>query len=553
MVAPAFAWEMEMKGDVEWRYRYWLRTGNNDIFGNMSGTNPANGVQVNLGINHLSLFPLSATTTRITVGNPTIGVVAGQNRYGAEMNAVEYRMTVFPKIKVNPAIDVSASVNLTSLGIISDGLPYMAGVLNPVNSMPNWGYVNSLYTPIQDRPNNINVPNMYMTLQWLKAGIRTPWADFSIGVKDSAFGMGLWKHACNRSSTSFGMTANYGPFKINFSPYFARNQSTWAFPNTRVAAGAGGVTFAQAPQTASRNESFGSAQRHEDRRNYFLAAFGEVSYANGPLWMGIMSDSYREPAASPVDNRAAALNFTNLYNNDDIVRYRIALAMKYFDGRFFFNAEADWFNRWRSGRATAPASLAAPRNQNEDDSAWLYGAELGCVFGPSKVTLNYVRATGDDPSTRNTSEDAAVAEQSINACYISDWGYLMYYMYGTGDGWDGAGYGQPTNFHHLGARVDHAVAANLNIYTLLSYAWRDQPNAYRLGGDYGISARLWTNNDIRTFQAGTFVGQAVPDSCKIIGYEVDLGLQWKLLENLTWTGRQQCRPVLLVASAVSFS
>ena len=45
--APAFAWEFSMKGDWEWRYRYWTRTGQNDIFGQMDGTN------VNLGINHL--------------------------------------------------------------------------------------------------------------------------------------------------------------------------------------------------------------------------------------------------------------------------------------------------------------------------------------------------------------------------------------------------------------------------------------------------------------------------------------------------------------------
>ena len=49
--APAFAWEFSMKGDWEWRYRYWTRTGQNDIFGEMDATN------VNLGLNHLYLWP----------------------------------------------------------------------------------------------------------------------------------------------------------------------------------------------------------------------------------------------------------------------------------------------------------------------------------------------------------------------------------------------------------------------------------------------------------------------------------------------------------------
>ncbi|MGD9817283.1 MAG: hypothetical protein AB7V04_01145 [Desulfomonilaceae bacterium] len=120
------------------------------------------------------------------------------------------------------------------------------------------------------------------------------------------------------------------------------------------------------------------------------------------------------------------------------MRYRIALAAKYNDGRFFFNSEADWFNRWRSGRGTAdPANVNDfPQRQRvgRDNDAWLYGLEIGALAGPSKITVNYVRATGDDTSTTHTTEDAADSEQSISAPYMKSWGYLMYYMYGTGDG-----------------------------------------------------------------------------------------------------------------------
>jgi hypothetical protein len=55
LTAPVFAWELSMKGETEWRYRYWTRTGNEDIFGTMGGA-------VNLGINHLQTFPTSGTT-----------------------------------------------------------------------------------------------------------------------------------------------------------------------------------------------------------------------------------------------------------------------------------------------------------------------------------------------------------------------------------------------------------------------------------------------------------------------------------------------------------
>lgn len=59
LATQAHAWEFTMKGDWEWRYRYWTRTGNHDIFGEMDDT------LVNLGINHLVVFPTRATTNRI--------------------------------------------------------------------------------------------------------------------------------------------------------------------------------------------------------------------------------------------------------------------------------------------------------------------------------------------------------------------------------------------------------------------------------------------------------------------------------------------------------
>jgi len=59
MATQVFAWELNMKGDWEWRYRYWTLTGNNDIFGEMDDA------AVNLGINHMVVCPTRATTNRI--------------------------------------------------------------------------------------------------------------------------------------------------------------------------------------------------------------------------------------------------------------------------------------------------------------------------------------------------------------------------------------------------------------------------------------------------------------------------------------------------------
>ncbi len=511
LTAPAFAWELSMKGDAEWRYRYWARTGNMDIFGPMDGTN------VYLGINHLRTFPTDGTQNGIS---SAFGVQAGENCYGSEMSFVDYRMTLFPKIEVNPAIDFEASVNLTSLGIWSDGEPY-----NSANAA--LGYVNSLYVPIGNRPAAVDVPNTYVTLQWLKMGIKTPMLNFSIGYKTSHWGMGLRKHKFDRASSSFTVTAFYGPFHIAFSPYFARNESSWGLHNA-----------------TSRNEGRNSYQRQEQRRNYFSAFQGDIVYSSGPLEIGLLSDSYTEHHSNWVTARLATLNTPNHRPaTPDLIRYRINPYVKYTNGRFFFNAEGNWLTRWRTGRATADPENAVPTAANlrvrpdQSDDAFIYGVELGVLCGASKVTWNYIRATGQDPTTRITTEDAGMAEQGVSAGYMKDWGLLMYYMYGAGTGWDAAGYGQPTNLHHWGSRFDYAVASNLNVFALCSYAWRDQPNAYTLGGDWRGGARPFTNNDIAQAQGiiGGYEGQtAVPDSARDIGWEVDAGVSWKLLENLVW-------------------
>ena len=247
----AFAWEFKMKGEAEWRYRYWTRLGTNDIFGSMDEN-------VYLGVNHLQTFPTSGTTNR---GSATFGVLAGENRFGADMQKTDFRMTLYPTITVNKAIDISASVNLTSLGIWSDGEPLDS------SGNTNRGYVNSLYVPLQDRPVAVDVPNTYMTLQWLKVGIKTPMVNISIGYRTSSLGMGLWMNPCNRASASFGVTAKYGPFKIVFSPYFSRDLTGWGLGNPPY----------------SRIEGNGASERQEGRRDYFKTVMGGVQYNSGDL------------------------------------------------------------------------------------------------------------------------------------------------------------------------------------------------------------------------------------------------------------------------------
>jgi hypothetical protein len=246
LAAPAFAWELSMKGEAEYRYRYWTRTGNNDIFGDMGGR------FANLGINQLQTFPSSAQTNRGGAQafgtTATYGVLAGQNRFGSDMQLNDIRMTLFPIVKVNPAIELSASVNLTSLGVWSDGQPLISGTANATAAGPARavGFVNSLYLPDQDEAIGTNVPSTYVTLQWFKMAIKTPMLDFSIGYKGTKLGMGLWKHEFNRPSASFDVSTWYGPFISALRRILVGTFRHGQFPRQGL------VSMGQAPRSGKR-------------------------------------------------------------------------------------------------------------------------------------------------------------------------------------------------------------------------------------------------------------------------------------------------------------
>jgi hypothetical protein len=441
----------------------------------------------------------------------------------------DLRATVYPKIKVNKCISLSSSVNFTSLGIHAGGRPYDNAATGTVPANQG-GFFNSLWVPVSDRMAGANVPNMFVTVQWWKLSIKLPWFGISTGTKTSNVGLGFWKNKCQRASTSFGTKAHYGPFTIGMSPYFGRTRSDWD-------------VFAR----DSMNDN--NPWRKDDDRDYTRGGTVSLVYANGPFWFQFFQDfhltrSYRQddqyvgrnadgtPGAKPA--------LTGIPHPDQWVS-DAAMAIKYFNGRFFFNAEVDHFWQYRSGRGIA-VGLFGPEallvNQDQDQDAWMYAVELGTLIGPSKITLSYFRATGDDPATRKTTEDARAGDSAVSSCYVRDWAYLMYYYYGTGTSYDAEGKGQPTNLHHVGGRIDYAVASNLNVYGVFSTAWRDQPNAFRLGGNLLHTQHRFDNNDILEAQLG--VGDpfvfAVPDHARDIGWEVDLGVNWKLIENLTWNG-----------------
>ncbi len=501
MSTSALAWEFKLRGDTSLRYRYITRTGNVDIFGTM-GNGPN---QVYLGVNHLHNYPTPSTSNRFNSAGR--GVCAGENAWGVEANVVDYRAVLYPKIKINKALSLSGSVILTSLGVHAGGRPY--------DNYGTAGNVNSEWAIIGPRMAGANVPNTQVSLGWWKMSLKLPFASISAGMKTSGLGMGLWKHNGQRASTSFSVKVPYGPLTFTTSPYFARSQSDWN----------------DFPRNIQRQHN---PWRKDNIRNYFGGIQAGLTYKSGNLIFQLVSDSHRMESHSG--------NYTNYLNaltgtrpHPDQLVYDVHTSVKYNNSRVFVNAEANHFWQYRSGLWVQDGTNGYI-DQDEDQSAWLYGAEIGTLVGPAKLTVNYFRATGDDPSTRKTTEDCSQGDAGASSQYVKDWAYLMYWMYGAGTSWDAAGEGQPSNMHHLGARIDYAVAANLNVGIVGAYAWRDQPNAFQLAGDWLSEARRFSNDSIWNGGAGPAADvAAVPDSAREIGWEIDVSVDWKLLENLTWS------------------
>jgi hypothetical protein len=496
-----------MKGENVIRYRYWARTGNNDIFGFMNS-------DVYLGVNHLVTYP---SPRRDNPPATRFGVLAGENRFGSDMNYTDLRVTFYPKIAVNNAVSMEGSVNFTSLGLHSGG--------RPIGDWDTPGLANQLFVPISNRPAAIDVPNTMVTVQWWRLNFQFPIFNLVVGYRPSSLGMGLWKSNCQRSSSSISLSVPYGPLNIAIGPYLGRTATNW--------------------DQQYRDSGTPATYRKDDDRNYFGGVYGDIQYRSGPLAIDLSSTAYKVESNQVVDQRNSSsgapgtLTTVTTPEADRLV-YELTLAVKYFKGSLFFNGEVNYYSHYRSGRGAAEL-----RNDlwyeklDADVKAWIYGVDAGVLTGPAKLAVSYARSTGDDPTTRKDDEDSARGSTGLNDCVMKYWAFLMYHMYGTGTNWNGSGNGQPTNLHHLGARLDYAVASNLNVYVVNSWAWRDQTNANILGGDYSHTLKRFTNNTIaeqkRMFGTPVPGLRAVPHHASDIGWEVDLGVNWSLLENVTWS------------------
>jgi hypothetical protein len=503
----ASAWEFSMQGSLAWEYILVSQAGTNGFLGPFDVDNGKAG---------------KAGSLNGWVGQRLGDLVSGSE--GA-LN-VEYMITNMD-LRINPAVRIRGSYYIGEWK--ENGTADGSALGKTVASQ----YLNNRHPGIQRSFS----PGYWNTL-WVTAQL--PWGIVTLGKRPSTFGMGLqFNGEENRSSESLALTADYGPMRIQLSFYPARR-------------GSGTNSVPVTPPADSASTNFDYYNNDFDKNNIRLweVALPSVTYRSGPLDMGLLVNFVRthrgregQLVTSETKVKVPSRDRDDFYGD---------LYLKYNNGRLFWNSEFSWFNRIDrfSGNATiSPASLAPVYIE-------AYGAatEMGALVGPAKISFLYAWMNGPDRrngrtaginqgafvdhvNSSGTNLNPRVASQSgSNTGLFRPYSFLMVYSYGLGayiEADTNNGFADDASM--FAARLDHAVAANLNVYGSFF-------RADRVGNGYGWgylspldrSGALTTNGQI----FGLYRGSATPGNAAIrptipekdLGWEINAGLDWKLLE-----------------------
>jgi hypothetical protein len=282
----------------------------------------------------------------------------------------------------------------------------------------------------------------------------------------------------------------------------------------------------------------GTASRYVFHRN--IHTYASATSVAAPVPAG---PNRRDDASnSPVPRFFSGIGVNGLPTVSDIDIWQQLVYFKYFNGRFFFNAEyaaniVDVFRK--QGRP-----LAGLQN------AWM--AEFGLISGPAKLTLANFYKSGHDRRGGWLNTTAATGQVSPGVYVMDRWDEFMIFggshgqmepynflmgMYGGGNnGYDSKGDAWYNDFLAYAARLDYAVAANLNIFGSYVHADRASNTSTAIGQYRGglSNATYRINPGYGPTGAQIAAIPNVPDT--YLGYEVNAGFDWKLLEGFTFHG-----------------
>ena len=557
--APVFAWEFTLTGEHEYRWRYWSRTGNADLFG-LAGAAETTGMPVGFAGPNMwgngavvpvpavaALPPLPSWPTGVPgpypPGGNTLITRGGFSRWGSDALYVDQRLTFVPTIRVNEAIRVHGVYNVggyrNMYAMWAGADPQLGGGVG----MPPFERYMPMYTSGQSAQSTAGVGSW----EQVRATVQVPWGILSYGMKDFPFGVGLFTTQRLRGS-SFVFVVPYGPMRFI--------GAIW-----ELSSGTNGLqSYNFRPDGTNKNTWFGALA--------FTYDAGPLAVSG--LWLGRNWHNQSTNTSAAMAGPGPPIAVIGSLGNDDILNL-FSFAMKYNTGRFFANAGYDWYTRdfyALKPRGGATAGAVAPivpfMMPGAHQEAYHLMAEVGMFSGPSKVSLMWAQSSG--PVMNDNSVGYAglgynqvpapfgrnpLIVSGFNPKQYVPWGidwqtmapyqYLMFGVYGGGNqSFTGLFVADDTKGNMSDAvafagRVDYAVASNLNVYGTYLWAHRLENYGTFMGQWFsdGTLATAAQRNQFRT-NIGAFDGtweRYVPDGH--LGWEITLGADWKLLEGLT--------------------
>jgi len=566
LVVPAPAWEFSMDGALTWKFECRGQSGREGFFGPYgvdAGTEVNNGTSRAMAPTVYNTSSQPVTVLGVVLGDGTLSILPagffaplnlwlGFHNAANDQNLVTsgssfasgqdgswntLYMTTNVQIKMNEAIRIRGRLDIGGWNTPERSLS--------LAQTPHSEYMNSTSSGVQRSFSSVNVNTLWLTAQ-------LPWGIVTLGKRAQTWGTGFaWNGSESRSTESLALTVPYGPFRIQAAFYPARRGAVGYTPDGNYESIAWHNNYGVPAQPWYNVYLDKSSNRIWD------FTLPSVTYGNGPLdvgfqWNFVSRHSGGEgilpvtfSSVNPYISIPSEKASNYVYLDYDEV-YGGAYVM-YNNGRFFLNSEVDWDLQTLRNRRKSAQGGPMPGTFDSYVEHWRFMAETGTLCGPAKVSLLYAWLSGPDRRNGNQIDRTGLqtnfglrSNSFANTGFFRPYSYLMVYTYGLGTHMNtDTTNGTAEDASILAARVDYAVASNLNLYG--SFFWADRSNVSGYGWGFMRPDTIypywgmvkWEDRNT-SFNRPPDVGHGAPNiPDPNLGYEIGAGMDWKLMENFT--------------------
>jgi hypothetical protein len=508
----ASGYEFSMTGIMTWKYASYSQLGSKGFFGpfdtDASGAGP-DGYGGSIG----GAASMNGWLGHEMQSMPTLSGY-GEISSGSDLALATIYMTIYPELRLTEALRIRGSYRIGSWE-------------TPYNPTSPGTMVRSEY-PEGMAPGVLRSfsPGYWETL-W--ASLQTPWGIVVFGKRPGPFGTGLiFDGNDNADAAGIMLMTNYGPFRVGI------NAAPWLLGSPYY--------YTLSDKNAIRQFDLGAGMTYDS---------GPISSGlGGRIWKlhtGPESATFQGENAAPPTGRYAVIP-TDTVITDGTVYF------KYFNGRFFFNAEAAWgyeiTKRQRWLASDSGISEGKSRFAPNYVEHWRTAVETGALIGPSKISFIWSYIPGFDRRhgvriDRQPYPPLNIATGLTNVSLFRPYSLLLSYTYGSGNNsiTPDSRHGYMTDANIFGMRLDYAIAANLNIFGTAFTA-----NRISCGYGQGYIRPAYLTSLTPTVTPSRFTGRvqfvesdnynnpapSIPDSG--LGYEFDWGFGWKLMDKYTLNG-----------------